>query len=149
LKTYDDFVVAIDIAGLMGQQRRGSFCIGRQHSLLSFLREIRLQLGPDGFCAPRWLHEKVLIPAVRRDVPDNEIANVDGGGPTSGPKAFPAISGVNFLPKSCACFHGASPGGSKLVAWLPTVDPELPRSVFRSLERWDPWHLIYVKPTGS
>ena len=31
LKTYDDFVVAIDIAGLMGQQGRGSFCIDRQH----------------------------------------------------------------------------------------------------------------------
>jgi hypothetical protein len=36
LKTYDDFLVAIDIAGLMGQQRRGSFCIDRQHPFLSF-----------------------------------------------------------------------------------------------------------------
>ena len=42
LKTDDDFVVAIDIAGLMRQQRRGSFRINREHALLSLLREIRL-----------------------------------------------------------------------------------------------------------
>ena len=98
LKTYDDLVVAIDIAGLVRQQRRGSRCIDRKHALLSFVREIRLQFGPDGFCALRWSREKVLVPVVRRDVPDDEIANVDGSGPIARSKAFPAIARIYFLP---------------------------------------------------
>ena len=98
LKTYDDFVFAIDIAGLMGQQRRRILCIDREHPLRSFFREIRLQFRPNGFCALRRPRKKVLVPAVRRNVPDDEIANVDGRRPTPGPKAFPAISGINFLP---------------------------------------------------
>ena len=98
LKTYDDLVVAIDIAGLVRQQCRGSRCIDRKHPFLSFVREIRLQFRPDRFCALRWPDEKVLAPFVGRDVPDDEIANVDGSGPIARPKAFPAISAIYFLP---------------------------------------------------
>ena len=97
LKTDNDLVLAIDIAGLVRQQRRGSRCIDRQHSLLPFVREIRLQFRPDGFCALRWSREKVLVAVVRRDVTDDEIANVDGSGPIARSKAFPAISSVDFL----------------------------------------------------
>jgi len=98
LKTHDDFVFAIDIAGLVRQQRRGSRCIDGKHPLLSFVREIRLQFRPDRFCALRRPREKVLVPFVRRDVPDDEIANIDGSRPIPGPKAFPAISAICFLP---------------------------------------------------
>ncbi len=92
LKADDDFVVAIDIAGLVGEQRRRSFGINREHALLSLVGEVRLQFCPDGFCALRWAGEKVLIPRVRLDVADDEIPNVDGSGPIAGSKTVPAIA---------------------------------------------------------
>ena len=91
LKAYNDFVFAIDIAGLVGEQRRRGLSINREHSLLSLVGEVRLQFCPNGFCALRWPREKVLIPRVRLDVPDDEIPNVDGSGPIAGSKTVPAI----------------------------------------------------------
>ena len=97
LKAYDDFIFAIDIAGLVGEQRRRGLNINREHSLLSLVGEVRLQFCPNGFCALRWAREKVLIPRVRLDVPDDEIPNVDGILPVPRAKAVPAISAANFL----------------------------------------------------
>ena len=149
LKAHDDFVVAIDIAGLVGEQRRGIFCIDRKHPLLSFFREIRLQFRPNGFCALRRPRKKVLVPGVRRDVPDDEIANVDGSRPTPGRKPF------QQSPAS-ASFLGAA---LAFMVRLPAVyigclgvhgRPELPRLVRGTpiIVAPGPWRLIYVKPSG-
>ena len=97
LKAYNHFIFAIDIAGLVGEQRRRGLNINREHALLSLVREIRLQFCPNGFCALRWACEKVLIPKVRLDVPDDEIPNIDGILPVPRAKAVPAISAADFL----------------------------------------------------
>src|SRR5262245_43621275 len=83
-------------------------CIDREHALFSFVREVRLQFRPHGFCALRWPREEVFITGVGRDVADNEVADIYRILPISRPKAPPAISGIRFLPKSRACFHGTS-----------------------------------------
>ena len=90
-------------------------CIDGQHSLFSFFREIRLQFRPHGLCALRGAARKVLVAGVRRDVADDEIANIDGSEPITRPKTSPAISGISFLPESGACLHGTSPIG---LEWL-------------------------------
>src|SRR6185295_16023988 len=115
LKTHDDFVVAIDVAGFVGKQCRGRFSIYCKHSLFSLLGEVRLQLRPDRFGALRRPGEKSFVACVGRHVTDDEIANVDGAEPIARPKTVPAMSGISFLPQGCACLHGASPTG---LDWL-------------------------------
>jgi len=98
LQTHDHFVRAIDIAGLVCEQRRGILRIDGKHSLLPLVREVGLQFRPNGLCALRWSCQKVLVSRVRCDVPDDEIANIDGRGPVPGPKGVPAIAGIGMLP---------------------------------------------------
>ncbi len=151
LETHDDLVVAIDKARLVRQQRRGSRCIDRKDPFLPFVREIRLQLGPDCLCALRRSRQKFLAPLIGRNVTDDEIPNVDGGGPIARSKAFPAVARVYFLLSSCASLHGTSPRGCiRIVAPHSAIDPEslrllTPIFAARALRR-----LIYVKlPTDE
>jgi hypothetical protein len=110
LKPYDNFVVAIDVAGLVGKQCRGSVSVDCKHPLCPFLGEIRLQFRPDGPGALRWSSEKSFVTCVRRGISDNETANVDGTEPISRLKIVPAIFGL-LLPPGCVCLHGESPTG--------------------------------------
>jgi hypothetical protein len=89
---YDDLVVAIDVAGLVREQRRWGLSIDREHALLSLVGEVRLQFCPHGFCALRWAGEKVLVTGIGPGVPNDEIPNVDGSGPIAGSKTVPAIA---------------------------------------------------------
>jgi hypothetical protein len=54
----------------------------------------------------RCADQEVLVAGVRRNVADDEIANVDRRLPVARPKTAPAISGVGFLLESGACLHG-------------------------------------------
>ena len=145
LKAYNDLIFAIDIAGLVGEQRRRGLSINREHSLLSFVGEVRLQFCPNGLCALRWPREKVLVPRVRLDVPDDEIANVDGIRPTPGPKAVPAISATDFLLRAALAFMVLSQRFDRLPA--PAVDWN--RRDGSEVLSPGPRRLIYVKALCS
>jgi len=67
--------------------------IDGKHSLLPLIREVRLQFRPHVSCALRWRYEEFLIAGIRRDVPDDEIANIDGSAPVPWPKGAPTIAG--------------------------------------------------------
>src|SRR5215471_9640579 len=108
-------------------------CIDREHTLLSFVREVGLQFRPHGFCALRRPREELFVTSVGRDIADDEIANVDGILPIPGSKAPPAISGIRFLLKSRARIHGRLPSQS-CVDWLGfavrrRITPRLSRAV--------------------
>ena len=62
LQTDDDLVVAIDVTGRVRGQRGWRFDIDVQNSFSDFLFEVRLQLGPDSFCALAGSREKRLVP---------------------------------------------------------------------------------------
>ena len=98
LKAHDDLVLVIDIASRVREQCRGVFSVDCKHSLLPLVREVGLQFGPDSHRALRGSGQKVLVPGVRRDIPDDEIADIDGSRPVPGPKAIPAIARISFLP---------------------------------------------------
>ena len=99
----------------MSKQCRGSLCINCKHSLFSFLGEVRLQFRPDSFGAGRRRSEKSFVACVGHHIANDEIANIDGAKPISGPEAVPAISGICFFPQGCACLHGATPTGLDLL----------------------------------
>ena len=61
LQSDDDLVVAIDVAGLVRQQRRGRLRVDGEHAFLSLVLEIGLQLGPDRLGAFGRPGEKFLI----------------------------------------------------------------------------------------
>ena len=61
LQADDHLVVAIDVAGLVSQQRRRRLGVDGEHALLAFLLEIRLQLGPHSLGAFGRAREKLLV----------------------------------------------------------------------------------------
>ena len=65
LKADDHLVLAIDISGLMREQRRRRFRIDSEHAFLLFFLEIGLELLPDRLCAFGRAYEKCLIARVR------------------------------------------------------------------------------------
>jgi hypothetical protein len=69
------FVITVDIAGLVRQQRRRRFGIDREYAFLSFLFEIGLEFFPNRLCAFGGPYEKFLIAGVRRNIADDEIAH--------------------------------------------------------------------------
>ena len=68
LQADDDLVVAVDVAGLVREEGRGCLRIDGEHTLLSFLLEERLKLGPHGLGALGGAGEKPFISCVRGEV---------------------------------------------------------------------------------
>ena len=65
LKANDHLVIAIDIAGLMGKQRRRRFRIDGENAFLLLLLDIGLEFFPDRLCAFGRAYEECLIPFAR------------------------------------------------------------------------------------
>ena len=84
LKPYDNFVVAIDVAGLVGKQCRGSVSVDCKHPFFRSSAKYGCKFRPDGPGALRWSSEKSFVTCVRRGISDNETANVDGTEPKFG-----------------------------------------------------------------
>jgi hypothetical protein len=80
------------------EQRRGILSIDGKHSLLPLIREVTAAVLPKRRLYAAMASQKVLVSRVGRDVPDDEIANIDGGGPVPRPKAAPTIAGIGLLP---------------------------------------------------
>ena len=66
LQADDDLVVAVDIAGLVRQQRRGRLRIDGQHALLLLLLEIGLQLVPDRLGARGRRRQELFVAVIGR-----------------------------------------------------------------------------------
>src|SRR5215813_1729713 len=109
LQADDDFIVAVDISGLVRQHRRRIFRIDGEHALLALFLEVRLELCPDRFRALRGPGKKFLVACVRGDVANDEIADIDGSRPIASPETAPAILILRFSLKSRTPFHGISP----------------------------------------
>jgi hypothetical protein len=77
LQADDHLVIAIDISGLMREQRRRRLRIDGEHAFFLFLLEIGLQVLPDRLCAFGRACEKALIACIRRNIADDEIAHRD------------------------------------------------------------------------
>src|ERR1700759_4836873 len=115
LKSYDDLIVAVDVAGLVGEQGGRRLGIDRQNALFPFVSEVWLQFRPNGLGALRCAGQEVLAAGVRRNVADDEVANVDRSLPIPGPEAPPAISGIDFLLDSGTGLHDRSPTACILI----------------------------------
>ena len=109
LQADDDFVVAIDVAGLVGEHGRWCFCVDGQNALLLLFLEIGLELVPHLFGPLGRPQKEFLIAAIRRDVADDEIADVDAAAPAPALKSSPAIFILGILGKHSGPFHGTSP----------------------------------------
>src|SRR5262249_21436483 len=111
LQAYDYLVIAIDVARLVRQHCRGSFCVDREHALFPLFLEIGLQLGPYRFCFGGRRGQKFLAAGIGRDVTNDKIAGADWGLPVAGLEAPPWV--LVALCLSCffegAAFHGDSP----------------------------------------
>ena len=89
LQADDHLVIAIDISGLMREQRRGCLRIDGEHAFFLFLLEIGLQLLPDRLCAFGRADKKGLIACIRRNIADDEIAHRDRVTPGALPEPSP------------------------------------------------------------
>jgi hypothetical protein len=74
----------------MRQHHRWRFRIDRKNALLLLFPEIRLKLFPNGIRALGGIGKEFFVAAIRRNVADDEVANVDRVAPGSMLKAPPA-----------------------------------------------------------
>src|SRR5262249_44915567 len=102
-------VVAVDIAGLVRQQRRRRRCVDCEHALLLFVFEVGLKLGPDRFCALGWTDQEFFVPRIGRHVMMNEVAHIDRVAPGPWLEVPPATLIFCALRKSRRSPHGISP----------------------------------------
>jgi hypothetical protein len=107
LKTDNHFVVGVDVASLVRQQRRRFLRVDGQNALFSFVGKVRLQLVPHRLGALRWRGKKFFVPRIGCDVADNEVAHVDRGRPAAWLESPPCVR-LGILFKRCATLHDAS-----------------------------------------
>ena len=103
LQADDHLVVAVDVAGLVRQQRRRRLGIDGEHALLALVLEIRLQLGPYSLGAFGRAREKLLVTGIGRGVADDEIPNVDRGAPRARLEPAPALRAIAGVRCNCDC----------------------------------------------
>jgi hypothetical protein len=108
LQAYDNLVVSIDVASLVGQHGRWVFCIDREYALLSFVGEVRLQFCPYSLCALRRRYKELLVAKVGSNIPDDEIANADGSAPIACPKTLQQSPASTSFLRAALAFMEAS-----------------------------------------
>ncbi len=97
LQPDDHLVVAVDIAGLVGEQRRRRLGIDGEHAFLPLLREIGLELLPHGLGSLGRADQEFLVAPVRRGIADDEIAHIDRGAPATRHEIAPAALVLEVL----------------------------------------------------
>ena len=109
LQPDDHLVVAIDIPGLVRQQRRWRLRVHRENTLLLLILEIGLEFRPNRLRPVRRPGEETFVAVIRGYVAHNEIADVDLGQPHSGREVAPAAFVPTRLAKYGRSFHGIPP----------------------------------------
>jgi hypothetical protein len=105
LQADDHLVVAVDIAGLVRQQRRRRLRVDGEHAFLPLLLEIGLKLFPHTQGAPRRPDQKRLVTQIGRDVGRDEVAHVDRRAPGSGLERAPTALIPEILRKRSCSLH--------------------------------------------
>ncbi len=97
LQSDDDFILAIDITGLVGQHGRWRCGIDGEDAVSPLFSKKWLKLFPDFSRSLGSVFEKILLAFIRRNVADYEIANIDAVAPIAGLEIAPAIFARKIL----------------------------------------------------